>query len=284
VDVEEAKTGEIEELVAPLSLHPLAIEGCVEPSEGMRVEVFEGAIFLSYPGGNLSDLDASHTRALCLPDLLVTFRDGPLPELEAKLARSAIRLQKNSIAAILFYLVDLNQDNNLHAALKLRDQVTQLADRIEDDFESVDGGDILSLKRQTTFYAATFEDQYACLNIIRQVGSDVMELASLEAYYGNLVSSLEYLIRMMGRIDLQLQDARQQYQSELQDKANRRLNVLTIVQSIFVPLTLIAGIYGMNFVFMPELQWRFAYQACLALMAVVAVGELWIFYRRGWFG
>ncbi len=208
VDVEEAKTDEIEELIAPLSLHPLAIEGCVESGEGMRVEVFDGAIVLSYPGGDLSALDASQTRTLCLSDLLVTFRDGPLPELEAKLARSAIRLQKNSIAAILFYLVDLNQDNNLHAALKLRDQIFQLADRIEDDFESVDGGDILSLKRQTTFYAATFEDQYACLNIIRQVGSDVMELASLEAYYGNLVSSLEYLIRMMGRIDLQLQDAR----------------------------------------------------------------------------
>ena len=111
----------------------------------------------------------------------------------------------------------------------------------------------------------------------------MLELASLEAYYGNLVSSLEYLVRMMGRIDLQLQDARQQFQSELQDKTNRRLNVLTIVQAIFVPLTLIAGIYGMNFAIMPELQWPYAYHACLALMAVVAVGELMIFYRRGWF-
>ncbi len=283
VDVEEAGTDEIEELIAPLSLHPLAIEGCVEPSEGMRVEVFDGAIVLSYPGGNLSDLDASHTRALCLSDLLVTFRDGPLPELESTLARSAIRLHKNSVAAILFYLVDLNQDNNLRAALKLRDQVFQLADRIENDFESVDSGDILSLKRQTTFIAATFEDQYACLNIIRQVGGDMLDLASLEAYYGNLVGSLEYLRRMMGRIDLQLQDARHQYQSGLQDKTNRRLNVLTIVQAIFVPLTLIAGIYGMNFAMMPELQWPYAYHAVLALMAVVALGELWIFYRRGWF-
>ena len=229
LDVEQAGPGEIEELIAPLALHPLAIEGCVEPSEGMRVEAFDGAIVLSYPAGNLSDLDASYNRTLCLSDLLITFRDGPLPELEAKLTRSAIRLNKNSIAAILFYLVDLNQDNNLRAALKLRDRITRLADRIEDDFESVDGGDILSLKRQTTFFAATFEDQFACLSIFRQVGSDVMKLASLDAYYGNLVSALEYLVRMMGRIDLQLQDARQQYPSELQDKTNRRLNVLTIV-------------------------------------------------------
>jgi len=247
----------------------------------MRVEVFDGAIVLAYPGGNLSNLDGSYTRALCLSDLLITFRDGPLPELEAKFARSAIRLHTNSVAAILFYLVDLNQDNNLHAALDLRDQVFQLADHVEDDFESVDGGDISSLKRQTTLFAATFEDQYAGLNIFRQVGSDVLDLAGLDAYFGNLVSALEYLVRMMARINLQLQDARQQYQSELQDKTNRRLNVLTIVQAIFV--TLIAGIYGMNFAVMPELQWRYAYHACLALMVAVAAAELWIFYRRGWF-
>ena len=98
VDVEEAETDEIEALVSPLSLHPLAIEGCVESSEGMRVEVFDGAIVLAYPGGDLSDRDPSYTRTLCLSDLLVTFSDGPLPELEATLARSAVRLHKNSIA------------------------------------------------------------------------------------------------------------------------------------------------------------------------------------------
>ena len=119
---------------------------------------------------------------------------------------------KPNCSAAFPYLVDLNQDNNLHAALKLRDQIFQLADRIEDDFESVDGGDILSLKRQTMFFAATFEDQFACLTVLRQVGSDVLELVSLDAYYGNLVSGLEYLVRMMARIDLPLQDARQQYQ------------------------------------------------------------------------
>ena len=65
--------------------------------------------------------------------------------------------------------------------------------------------------------------------------------------------------------------------------ANRRLNVLTIVQAIFVPLTLIAGIYGMNFSVMPELGWPNGYFAALALMGVIAVGELWLFYRSGWF-
>ena len=109
------------------------------------------------------------------------------------------------------------------------------------------------------------------------------DASHLDAYYKNLVAALEYLVRMMERIDLQLQDARQQYQAGLQHKTNRRLNVLTIVQAVFVPLTLIAGIYGMNFVQMPELGWPYAYQVCLAVMALIAVGELWLFYRHGWF-
>ncbi len=58
---------------------------------------------------------------------------------------------------------------------------------------------------------------------------------------------------------------------------------LTVLRAIFVPLTLIAGIYGMNFAFMPELQLKHGYFWVLGLMAVIAIGELWFFHKNGWF-
>jgi magnesium transporter len=64
---------------------------------------------------------------------------------------------------------------------------------------------------------------------------------------------------------------------------NQVMKALTIVTSIFAPLTLIAGIYGMNFERMPELHWAYGYPLSLLLMGMVAGVQLWWLRSRGWF-
>ncbi len=72
------------------------------------------------------------------------------------------------------------------------------------------------------------------------------------------------------------------YLSSVGNRTNEVMKVLTIMASIFIPLTFIAGIYGMNFEYMPELHHRGAYPAVLSLMGLVALGMVAGFYRRGW--
>lgn len=78
------------------------------------------------------------------------------------------------------------------------------------------------------------------------------------------------------------------YLSAVSNKMNEIMKVLTVVSSIFIPLTFVAGIYGMNFntekspYNMPELNWYWGYPICLALMGVIALGLLFFFWRRGW--
>lgn len=67
-------------------------------------------------------------------------------------------------------------------------------------------------------------------------------------------------------------------------RQNEVMKVLTLVGSIFIPLTFIAGIYGMNFEHMPELRFRAGYPIVLGVMAVVAVGMVVLFRLRGWIG
>jgi magnesium transporter len=74
------------------------------------------------------------------------------------------------------------------------------------------------------------------------------------------------------------------YLSGLGQRTNEVMKVLTIMASIFIPLTFLAGLYGMNFEYLPELQVRWAYPALLALMAVIAIAMLVHFRRRGWLG
>jgi magnesium transporter len=72
------------------------------------------------------------------------------------------------------------------------------------------------------------------------------------------------------------------YLSSVSNRLNEVMKVLTIIATIFMPLTFVAGVYGMNFRFMPELGWRYGYPAVLALMALIAGGMILYFKRKKW--
>ena len=72
------------------------------------------------------------------------------------------------------------------------------------------------------------------------------------------------------------------YLSAISNRMNQIMQVLTIIATIFIPLTFITSIYGMNFWYMPELGWRFGYPATLLVMVVVALGMVWYFHRKRW--
>ena len=85
-------------------------------------------------------------------------------------------------------------------------------------------------------------------------------------------------------------DLRDLYMSSISNRINETMRVLTVISTLFIPLTFIVGVYGMNFDWadgamplnMPELHWYYGYPACLAAMAAAALGMLIFFYRRGW--
>jgi len=72
------------------------------------------------------------------------------------------------------------------------------------------------------------------------------------------------------------------YLSSMSAKLNEVMKLLTVIATIFIPLTFLAGVWGMNFAHMPELGWRFGYPAALGLMVAVAAGLAWYFWRKGW--
>ena len=72
------------------------------------------------------------------------------------------------------------------------------------------------------------------------------------------------------------------YKAHIDLKQNRIMTVLTVVTTIFMPLTLIAGWYGMNFKFMPELEWKWSYPVVIAVCMLIAVGSLWFFKKKKW--
>ena len=126
-----------------------------------------------------------------------------------------------------------------------------------------------------------FEDQ---LTTIRLLPMNIEEENTTTlGFLDRVEKSMEYLVNITDRSQEKLDYILQRYANVLQQKANARLNTLTIVQAIFVPLTFLAGIYGMNFVNMPELETTNGYFYLLGIMVVLGIGGLYLFYRNGWF-
>jgi magnesium transporter len=72
------------------------------------------------------------------------------------------------------------------------------------------------------------------------------------------------------------------YISSISNKINQIMKVLTIIATIFIPLTFIAGVYGMNFKYMPKLDWRYGYPMVLLVMFIIGVGIMIYARKKGW--
>ena len=108
-------------------------------------------------------------------------------------------------------------------------------------------------------------------------------MANQRDYLRDAVRNHETALRVLHRHESRAGELHQQYTMSLHERTESRIRILTVFSAICMPLTLIAGIYGMNFSRMPELQAQWGYPATLAAMAVIAVGQLWFFHKRGWF-
>ena len=75
---------------------------------------------------------------------------------------------------------------------------------------------------------------------------------------------------------------REAYQSQLSIQQNDLMKIFTVVTAVFLPLSLLAGWYGMNFTYMPELRWQYGYPAVIAVSIAIAAGMLWYFKRKKW--
>lgn len=101
-------------------------------------------------------------------------------------------------------------------------------------------------------------------------------------YYQDILDHISQIMSMLDQIRDNLASIRELYLTQLNIGMNKVIQLLTVVSTIFIPVTFIAGIYGMNFKNMPELQWKYGYFLILGIMAVIGFGSYFYFRRKRW--
>jgi magnesium transporter len=269
-----------------LEVDTKTVRARVEPGSGTSFEVFENLALVRLPTlTSPVDVDVAYITLLCLPTTLVTIHDEPMPALADLASRltGRVRLKSATTSALTYQIIARLVSENFFAFGACRQKQEALAKRMIEDSDSIEPEDIFTLRQQITNIGDVNEDHAFCIDVLQKVESTSFNFADEREHLRELDRSLERHQRSMDRLEENIKDLHQQFLLTIQDTLSNRLKFLTILSAVFLPLTLVAGIYGMNFQNMPELGLRYAYYVVLGFMALVGIGMLAFFYKKGWF-
>jgi len=286
IDIEQPSLDGLKDLLAPLDLHPLVFDNCLEPAASPLLAPYNKCLFVRMP--IQQSWDRPDIGFLCIigsSNAIVTVHASPTPSLE-KLAddfSTTMSFHVAGASAILYHIVDRLIDEDMAFALASRRRVEALAEKMEKGSSSLLIDELRALKRIVEHLADTFEDQRFTVTSLQAVEMDIFDITKLHMHFRDSLAHLEYALTSVDRQQTHLAELHQHHLLNLQDRTSRRLKILTILSAVFMPLTLIAGIYGMNFRHMPEIDWLYAYPTVLIAMLIIAGLLLWNFVRKGWF-
>lgn len=285
VDIHSYETDELEAWLDQLNLSDLAVRCCLQAGQATRFIPLREEVFFEFPVDSKDVAsDIVHLAFLCIQNLVVTLHSAPIPSLDGviKALTSELVLPQPSTSAVVCLLMLLESAKVLRISETLKKTVFDLDERMDDNPDSVEADEILDQKRSLRTLDTVVGAQLSCFEFMSDLNRPFLDLKGLTAHFQFAPSNVRAASQAVERLEKTTADIRQRFEMNQQEKTNRRLAILTILSAIFMPLTFIAGIYGMNFDKMPELHFPFSYPAVLIIMALIAGGMYLYFRTRGW--
>jgi Mg2+ and Co2+ transporter CorA len=244
----------------------------------------EGAFFF-FPFYGSDSTIPERFSGICAPRLLLTFHHSDSAALSAaeKLGQEGsvlpLATHSGAVAALIRFITNRNNE----AAAALRRRMSRMSEQLARGEATPDLDAILKLATQLDVLSDTVDEQLIAIRTLSVAKSESLDFQSLQQHINVSTTNLEMLSRSLDRVDRHVGSLRAQYDSRLAEHTNRRLAMLTVLSAVFMPLTFIAGVYGMNFEFMPEVHAPWGYPVTLGVMGGVAALMLTYFWKRGWF-
>ena len=269
--------------------HPLSIEDCTTRRQNPKVEDFKDYLFILTHGVH-PDASAREfkTRTLSLfvgRMFLVTFHREKSRSVEHAMesARRNAKMMSEGPDTVLYNILDYQVDQYVPVLENFERKIDEVEDRVFTAPTEEVLGDVLAFKKALMRLRRISGHQRDILmRLVRREFAVIDE----RAIYG-LRDVADHLVRITDLADTYRElvgSALEAHLSIVSNRTNEIMRVLTVIATLFIPLTFIVGVYGMNFDVMPELHWRYGYLAVWILMLGVAFGMYWYFRRRGIFG
>lgn len=273
-----------------LKLHPLAMEDVVNVHQRAKVDEYEDSIFVVSRMVDGEDLSQTEQLTFFLTkQVLLSFQERPgdcWDPLRNRIRTRRGKICDSGVDYLLYALLDSVIDSYFPVMERLAEQVDLIEAEIIEGLDRAQMQKIHQLRGQLLSLRRAIRPHREMINeLIR----DSLPHISPETRI-HLRDCYDHVVQVIDAVDTYREltsDMRDFYLSSVSNSMNEVMKVLTIISTIFIPLSFIAGVYGMNFDTtspwnMPELQWIYGYPFALSLMGAVAFGLLIYFRNRRW--
>jgi magnesium transporter len=278
----------IEKIGGCFNLHPLVLEDIVHTEQRPKLEDYEDYLFIIckmlFYDHNEEQVMVEQFSMILGPHYLITFQEGlgdVFDPIRERLRKGKGRIRKMGADYLAYALLDAIVDSYFIVLEKMGESLEVLEDEVVAGPTPETLQSIHYLKRELIFLRKALWPLREVVGVLERRDSHLVDEKTtvyLRDVYDHTIQVIEtvetYRDMVTGMLDV--------YLSGLSNRMNEVMKVLTIMATLFIPLTFIAGVYGMNFKHMPELQWAWGYPLIWGVMALVAGAMLLYFRSKRW--
>ncbi|MDP3111505.1 MAG: magnesium/cobalt transporter CorA [Thermodesulfovibrionales bacterium] len=269
--------------------HPLIIEDILNSDQRPKIEDFGDYIYIVLKMLNLdsrtNSIISEQVSLILGPNFVISFQEGhegdvfnPVRE---RLRAGKGKIRKMGADYLAYSLIDSIVDNYFIILEKLGEKIESLEERLVTNPTGNVLREIHNLKREMLFLRKSVWPLREVISTMAKGESSLIHpstgiyLRDIYDHTIHVVDTIETFRDMVsGMLDI--------YLSSMSNRMNAVMKVLTIIATIFMPLTFLAGVYGMNFKHMPELEWKFGYPLIVLVMLIVVLIMLYFFRKKKW--
>lgn len=284
VDFDQPTEKEIFNLTKPLNFHPLSIEDCLHNLQRPKIDYFEDYTFFVTHSLDSKTYKKEELNLFLGKNFIVSFHHQPL--LEVQLVNEKLSKEKNIAAwthyTVLYQLLDQLVDHYFPIVYKIEDFLTEIDENPKNKTMEVLLDDLFATRHHLLSIRHTVIPMRDLLYQLINTNK-LTAVWNKREYYSDIYDHLLKLAELIESNREITTDIRDSYLSYNSHHSNRIMQILTIITTIFMPLSFLAGLYGMNFLYMPELHFRYGYFILLGVMLVIVLSMFLWFKQKGWF-
>ena len=282
------ETDTIEKIGQHFNIHPLVLEDILNTGQRPKTEEYEDLIFvvlkMLHYNENPEKISSEQFSLVLGPNFLITFQEiqgDVFKTVRERIRKSKTRIRKAGCDYLAYALIDAIVDDYFAILEALGDKIEGIETQLLDDPTHDTLEIIHEMKREMIYLRKQIWPIREIINSLAKSESSLIQ----EQMYVYFRDVYDHTIQIIDTIESYrdiLAGMLEIYLSTLSNRMNQVMKVLTIIATIFIPITFIAGVYGMNFKFMPELEWRWGYFMVWGIVIVVVGIMLGFFKRKQW--
>ncbi|VUD42531.1 Cobalt/magnesium transport protein CorA [Thalassocella blandensis] len=287
LDIQTSDENRVDELLKEFGFHPLAIQDALRKRHPPKFEMFDDHVFILYRGilevRDVLSFEHQQIAFFIGDNFVISLHSGNSMGVDAILKEQALEKWILNPIHIALKVMHRSAGIYLDSILQFETLLSELEDNLQIAGNDTMMAELVSYRSKLVKLRRIFSYHKSITESLKS--PDILAEHNIEQQLHEIIDLHDRFERLHSLTQMHYEicgDLLEGYLSISSHQLNATMRVLTVITAVFVPLSFLAGLYGMNFEYIPELHWRFGYFTLLGTMALVAGCLMYFFHRKRW--